>query len=482
MFKSAILLLLILFTVPGFLYAQKGYIPKIEPCACVFKADSSLKTRCAYLIVPENRQKQNGKTIRLPFIYVESNNHAKKKDPVLFTGGGPGLSSLHPVTFVHRRSLIKDRDFIAFEQRGTQYALPCLSCDGIGEAIKKAYRNNLPVDSLELEAYKTCREKLIARGIDLSAYNTDESAADIEDLRIALKIDSLNLLGISYSGGLMMAVLKKYPQHIRSLILDSPLPEFINIDEQELTNLNEALNQVFKNCEADSTDKTRYANLKQRFEDHFTAIGDKSFFINYLEKGTTDSLHIRYGRKELLQILHGYIEDYYKIKEIPYFITEAIKGNHLPFVRDYFDGVFRGAGGPSGMRMSVYCSDKMAYASPLAINRQEQLMPYLAGFHVNDVYLQLCNCWQVKPINADTKTPFFSNTPALLGAGGMDDSCRPVYNDMIHQYMPNSQRLLFTNRQHAPLLNTREGDLFIGQFLDNPRITVKSEQKNIIAY
>ncbi|HTD40084.1 MAG TPA: hypothetical protein VK671_05650, partial [Mucilaginibacter sp.] len=51
---------------------QKGYTPKIEPCACAFKADSSLKTRCAYLIVPENRNKPNGKTIKLPFIYVES--------------------------------------------------------------------------------------------------------------------------------------------------------------------------------------------------------------------------------------------------------------------------------------------------------------------------------------------------------------------------------------------------------------------------
>jgi hypothetical protein len=57
---------------------QKTYLPKIEPCSCAFKTDSNFKTRCGYLVVPENRQKPTGKTIKLPFIYVECNNPDKK--------------------------------------------------------------------------------------------------------------------------------------------------------------------------------------------------------------------------------------------------------------------------------------------------------------------------------------------------------------------------------------------------------------------
>ena len=97
---------------------QKGYTPKIEPCECTFKVDSNLKTRCAYLIVPENRHKPNGKTIKLPFIYIESGNPDKRKDPVLYTGGGPGASSLRSVRGSYRRALLKNRDRIAFEQKG----------------------------------------------------------------------------------------------------------------------------------------------------------------------------------------------------------------------------------------------------------------------------------------------------------------------------------------------------------------------------
>src|SRR4051812_4087153 len=107
----------------GSLQAQRKvtYIPKIESCDCLFKNDS-LKTHCAYLIVPENRNKPNGKTIKLPFIYVESKNPNKHKDPVLYTSGGPGASSLRGVHFINFRQFSKSRDYIAFEQRGVTYA------------------------------------------------------------------------------------------------------------------------------------------------------------------------------------------------------------------------------------------------------------------------------------------------------------------------------------------------------------------------
>src|ERR1700722_14728072 len=75
-------------------HRSAGVVRELEPCACQVKVDSSFHTRCAYLIVPENRKKDNGKFIKLPFIVVESKNKAKRKDPLLFTAGGPGGSSL----------------------------------------------------------------------------------------------------------------------------------------------------------------------------------------------------------------------------------------------------------------------------------------------------------------------------------------------------------------------------------------------------
>ena len=254
-------LLLLLLLVPVVSAGQSQRVPRIEFGDCIYKADDAHKTTCGVLVVPENRRVAGGGVIKLPFIRVESNNPAKKPDPVLYTGGGPGVSSLHPVTSIARRSLLRDRDYIAFEQRGTHFASPNLECEGEGLTIQQGYLDHQPIDEARLKAVRRCRQELIGKGIDLSAYNTDESAADIEDLRRLLKIDSINLMGISYSGGLMMAVLQKYPQHIRSLILDSPLPEFVNIDEQELANFNEALTAVL-----DSGDSNLTSPISQLFQ------------------------------------------------------------------------------------------------------------------------------------------------------------------------------------------------------------------------
>jgi len=462
---------LLLFVSPVVFQAQQKAVPRIETSECIYSANNSYKTHCGLLIVRENRNRSQSPTIKLPFIYVESNNPDKSPDPVLYTGGGPGVSSLHPVTSIARRSLLRNRDYIAFEQRGTHFAQPNLDCEGEGKAIQDAYLEHRQIDDAALSAITQCREKLAHQGIDLTAYNTDESAADIEDLRRLLHIDSLNLMGISYSGGLMMAVLQKYPQHIRSLILDSPLPEFVNIDEEELANFNEALTSVL-----DSSDNS----LLDRFHQYFSGLGGKVFTINYpLKDGRT--VILSYGRSELLSILHGKVEDYDGIKALPQIISDMIDGRQEPYVKAYFDGVFSWSGSISGMRLSVYCSDKMALEDPAIIKQQETVMPWLAGFHVNDVYGAACDAWRVKPISAATKKPFYSNVPVLLGAGGLDDACRPLYNDLIHHYFPNSQRLLFTKRLHGPLLNSLEGDVYIGQFLDKPTNLVEG-QKDIEAY
>ncbi len=451
--------------------AQRAEIPRLESSDCIYKADSAHKTHCGYLVVPENRLPPRGRVIKLPFIYVESNNPAKKSDPVLYTGGGPGVSSLHSVTSIARRSLLRDRDYIAFEQRGTHYASPSLECDGSGQAVQEAYLNHRSIDEAVLETVRQCHKKLLQQGVDLSAYNTDESAADIEDLRRLLGIDSLNLIGISYSGGLMMTVLQKYPQHIRSLVLDSPLPEFVNIDEQELANFNEALTAVLDSSEGD---------LTARFRSYFSGLDGKVFSTNYrLKDGKVVTLG--YGRSELLGILHNKVEDYDGIKELPQIVSDMIGGQQERYVKAYFDGVFSGNGTISGMRLSVYCSDKMAFEDPATIQQQEITMPWLAGFHVNDIYRNLCEAWPVKPIDITTKRPFYSNVPALLGAGGLDDACRPLYNDMIHHYFPYSDRLLFTKRLHGPLLNSYEGDVYIGEFLNNPSEHLAG-QKDIEAY
>jgi pimeloyl-ACP methyl ester carboxylesterase len=444
-----------------------GFGQTIEPSACPIPIDSSFQTRCGYLLVPENRTKPHSRTIKLPFIIAYSKNPNKRKDPLLYTTGGPGGSSLDWINGAVHHSVILDRDCIAFEQRGTHYAIPALEGPELSDAIIEAYRKNLNKDSMRLAGVRKFKKALQSKGIDLSGYNTDETVADIDDLLKALHIDSVNLIGVSYSGGLMLDVLKKDPDRIRSLILDSPLPNFVPIDEDEPANFIEALRIVFQRCARDSADKERYGNLYPQFQQYFTSLKDKVFTIPYVGKGTTDTQQIQYTRNDLLDVIEGQLFNVRGIKDIPYMVSEMINGHHEPWIRRRLDNIFDPPDGPNGMRLSVYCADQTAYHEERILNQLHDLYPFMSGYRINDVYRELCDCWQVPPIAGTTKQPVYSDKPALLGDGELDPACRPLYIDRIHHYLPNSQRLVFPHRSHVVFFN-EQMDATMRAFLNDP--------------
>jgi hypothetical protein len=224
-----------------------------------------------------------------------------------------------------------------------------------------------------------------------------------------------------------------------------------------------------------------YGDLKKRFEQYFISIGGKYFTIPYVEKGTTDTLNVQYTRNDLLEVIEGTISDASRIKEVAYIISELIKGHHYPYIKRSLDHIFQNQPGPSGMRISVYCADQAAYNDEAVIHSIYQAYPYMEGYHINDVYKAMCDCWLVPPIHPTTKQPFYSDKPALLADGEMDNACRPLYIDMIHHYLPNSQRLLFTTRSHMVGGNANFGPL-MESFLDNPWQKLGSDNKDIIVY
>src|SRR5260370_30580739 len=114
-----LLLLLIALVTPFVSGAQAEDVPRVEPGDCIYKADGAHKTTCGYLVVPENRHNPQGRAIKLPFIYVERNNPAKKPNPVLYTGGCPRATSRPPVTSLVRSPPLADPAPLRVQRRWT---------------------------------------------------------------------------------------------------------------------------------------------------------------------------------------------------------------------------------------------------------------------------------------------------------------------------------------------------------------------------
>jgi len=201
---------------------QKAGSLKLKPYTFENSQKEKVEAEFGTLFVPENRSNPESNLIELAFVRFKST--AKNPGPpIVYLAGGPGGSGIGTATgsrFPLFMALREIADVIAFDQRGTGYSKPNLGC---------FERLALPLDVAPTReaAIKELREN--ARGcvsywrdiqrVDLTGYNTNESADDLEDLRKALGANQISLWSISYGTHLAFATMRRHPKSIHRAIL-----------------------------------------------------------------------------------------------------------------------------------------------------------------------------------------------------------------------------------------------------------------------
>lgn len=242
-----------------------GPCPKTpEPIAALDGA------RCGTLTVPENRAKQNGRTIELGVAIVAAAATDKPKvDPIVWLAGGPGDDAVGEAKMAIDGGLNRDRDVIFMSQRGTYSADPALTCTNVDEFNARVV--GLPYDAPatgreHVDATRACREKLAGTGADLSAYNDIESAADYADLRPALGLKEWNIFGISYGTHLALTYMRLHPEGLRSVGIDGILPPSKAGSATAWSSFRQGADGLFKACADQPACNRSYPNLSATFE------------------------------------------------------------------------------------------------------------------------------------------------------------------------------------------------------------------------
>ena len=92
--------------------------------------NATLVGECASLDVPLDHGEPEGKKISLAIARIKANRRSTSRDPLTIIAGGPGQSAIESFAAVAPafRHILKDRDLILIDQRGTGSSHP-LECD-----------------------------------------------------------------------------------------------------------------------------------------------------------------------------------------------------------------------------------------------------------------------------------------------------------------------------------------------------------------
>jgi pimeloyl-ACP methyl ester carboxylesterase len=444
-------------------------VPRFETVECPFAAPATV--RCGYLVVPEDRSNPASRTIRLLVAILKSRSDHPAPDPLVYLEGGPGGTILWMVGFWLSSQFLDKRDMILVEQRGTRLSDPVLSCPEIGAAVFDSLTVNLGQQeeiAREVQVAATCRDRLKGQGINLAAYNSAASAADLDDLRQVLGYDQWNLFGGSYGTRLALTAMRDYPKGIRSVILDSTYPPQVRSQVELLPMAAATFDTIFAACAGDADCSAAYPNLKTTFYDLLERLNTQPMAVNMVHPLAGQPVTLQITGGDLAGELYTALYDATAVSFVPFMIDQIDKGN-----RDVIEPMAREAilllqAITWGMYYSVDCYDQAPFNPPEAVTASANAYPQLRNFLVGRSFVAICGMWGAGQGGPIENQPVQSDIPTLVLAGEFDPTTPPIWGKETADHLSQGYYYLFTGLSHGITTSSPCGMDMAVAFVDNP--------------
>lgn len=457
---------------------QSGPVPEYETVDCPFTVPQGTEVECGCMTVPENRSLPEGNQVKIQFAIFRSKTSNPEPDPIVYLAGGPGEHALEAVslTFDQRfASLTASRDLIVFDQRGTGYSEPALECFELIELSYEVLDQDLENDealALENEATRACYERLIEQNIDLSSYNSVESAADLNDLRLALGYEEWNLFGVSYGTRLALTAMRDYPDGIRSVILNSTVPLQADLYSETPASFDRALNVLFDSCADDPVADNAYPDLKKVLFDSIDQLNNSPAIFTAIHPLSGESYDVLMSGDNFFNFIMSTLYTTEIIPLVPKVIFDAKNGKYDTLALLVGSNLLNMELMSTGMYLSVQCSEELPFSSQEDITASLEKYPDIREYledSLGETSFTICEYWTGTTPDPIENEPVHSDIPTLILSGEFDPITPPAWGLLASQTLTNSWFLEFPGLGHDVLVSGSNCPVEIAlNFIDNP--------------
>ncbi len=441
---------------------------------CEFTPPEGVSTTCGWLTVPERWDSDaDADTIRL---HVGIFSTGAAGTPVVYLEGGPGGDALANIdtSFPSLFAPIADaHDLVVIGQRGTGSSEPHLQCQrAIDVELDLLDESPAPAEEAAAydEAFAACTADFRDDGVDLAAYNSVQSATDVEALRLALGHDEWNLLGISYGTRLAQSIMRLYPEGLRSVILDSALPTRREAPVDIPTVAQRAYGELFAGCDASTVCSTTFPDLEQRFFALVDQLDAEPLDFMVSDSVTGEQYPARLDGTDLLGVGFQALYSKEALAGLPELVAQLEAGDtsgaetlvglqvtSLPFVA-------------SGMYWAVECHEEVPFIEPGDADAGRTGDPYFDRFAPAELDAslgELCAHFDAGAADPVEDELVRSDVPTLLLAGTYDPITPPADTESLLEGLPNGTYVELPHTGHGAVVDPCGQELAVA-FLADP--------------
>ncbi len=408
----------------------------------------TMRAFCTLFAVPENWSEPAGRKITLHVAIVKADLAHAHDDFLTFLDGGPGGAATqdYPLVAAAFAPLHRQRSVLLIDQRGTgdSNALRCSGADNAHTPAPGSAAVGEPASALNLRRTAQCLAALRTHAAP-EFYTTTDAIQDLEAVRLAIGGPQLDLVAVSYGTRVAQQYASRYPASVRSIVLDSPVPNSLILLSEHARNLDAALQELFGRCRASAACRQQFgdpaatlARLRARLRQAPQAVSGR-------DPATFAPLKRSLSEQDLTSIVRMYMYSPLTAALLPLMLQQADQGDWGPLMSqsklltDDLNGQLS-----SGMELSVLCSED---ASALRARPEDQQSVF--GTQEIDNAKASCSLWPQRPLRADFHQPFQTQLPVLVLSGAHDPVTPSRYGSAIAAVLPHARWLLAAGQGHG---------------------------------
>ena len=401
------------------------------------------EVKCATLQVFENRETRQGRKIGLNIVVLPAAARIKEADPIFLFAGGPGQAAtdLAREALGMLGGLNAKRDIVLIDQRGTgkSNGLGCKFGDPNTPDLIDVVKREL----LSRKLLQECRDTLAQRA-DLTLYTTTIAMADIDEVRAALGYERINLWGGSYGTRAAMEYLRRYPNHVRSVVIDGVAPPSLALPATFARDAGAVYEKMLSACEAAPSCAKQYPQLRTQVDELLASLDKQPRKIFLPDPLTGSPREIALIRDGVLMAVFSTLYVPEMVALLPASLARAKQGDYAPLLAmsaafgDFAeDKIFM------GMRFSVVCAEDL----PRIGTSRQNAAPFGELF-VRE-FAKGCEGWPRGVMAKDFDQPVVSDKPVLILSGGLDPVTPPPFGEEVKKGFSNSLHLVASNVGHG---------------------------------